>query len=571
MSWTIKLKLTCGFGIAILMLLACTLFAWHGISSATAAAVEVQKDYATVEEVEHFVSLAREITSEQRAYLISGDEKSIANLPVIRQDLDATNSALEKHLAGTPEADTMAQMKDVMLQRRTVVNEMLTAFKSQGFEAAKALFATGQDNLLLYKMLGLAEDLKQQEKAKLETAQKRQEQTRTQTIGFLLAACIAAAAVMVMVGFLITRSIKQNLQISIDMLDAMTRKNLAIPDGIPHSNDELSHAILAINGLKGSMHRMIGTMANAATEVAGAGTEISHTSSEIANSVDAERREVEHIASALHEMTITVQDVASNSHDAAKAAEQAVSAAETGGHVVLGAVETMQRIAQTVGQAAADITKLGKETEGIGSVVSLIEDIATQTNLLALNATIEAARAGEQGKGFAVVASEVRRLAERTAEFTKEIANKISNVQHDAETAVRSMRQGKEDVDLGVTRASEARSSLNDILKAIGEAKERIAMIATATSEQSAATGELSMNVERISTQVITTSQGAEHNAQACAELAKLAESLHAIVHEFHLSDHNDRSTWNRSLEAAATVHRSDSTAMTPSYSLSQL
>src|SRR6266568_2475943 len=213
MSWTIKHKLTCGFGIAILMLIACTLLAWHGIGSATEAAVEVQNNYATIEEVEHFVSLAREVTSEQRAYLISGDEKSIANLPAIRQDLDATNSSLEQHLAGTPQADTMAQMKDVMLQRRTVVNEMLTAFKNQGFEAAKTLFSTGQDNLLLYKIIGVAEDLKQQEKDKLSAAQKKQQQVRTETIGFLIGACLSGAVMMFLVGFLITRSIEQNIQI----------------------------------------------------------------------------------------------------------------------------------------------------------------------------------------------------------------------------------------------------------------------------------------------------------------------------------------------------------------------
>jgi len=56
---------------------------------------------------------------------------------------------------------------------------------------------------------------------------------------------------------------------------------------------------------------------------------------------------------------------------------------------------------------------LSDSAERIGTVVQLIQAIASQTNLLALNATIESARAGDAGKGFAVVANEVKSHATR--------------------------------------------------------------------------------------------------------------------------------------------------------------
>ena len=113
-------------------------------------------------------------------------------------------------------------------------------------------------------------------------------------------------------------------------------------------------------------------------------------------------------------------------------ADEGVASVQT----AVGEIEAME---SDIGQAGENVTRLGADSQQIGSIVQTIKDIADQTNLLALNAAIEAARAGETGRGFAVVADEVRKLAERTTASTSQISGMVSNIQASTALAVDSM------------------------------------------------------------------------------------------------------------------------------------
>ncbi|NFO12430.1 phosphate/phosphite/phosphonate ABC transporter substrate-binding protein [Clostridium botulinum] len=73
-------------------------------------------------------------------------------------------------------------------------------------------------------------------------------------------------------------------------------------------------------------------------------------------------------------------------------------------------------------------SKLHDSSKSIIKFVEYIHDISSQTNLLALNASIEAARAGEAGRGFAVVANEIRKLADETDKFAREIDDIVKDL-----------------------------------------------------------------------------------------------------------------------------------------------
>jgi len=195
----------------------------------------------------------------------------------------------------------------------------------------------------------------------------------------------------------------------------------------------------------------------------------------------------------------------------------------------------MEKIAKSVSDLQVVIQGLNKNSEKIGDIVGVIDDVADQTNLLALNAAIEAARAGEQGRGFAVVADEVRKLAERTTSSTKEIADMVKSIQGDTSQAVSSMEEAGKEVKEGVGVAGKAGGALKKIMEMSQGVNQIVQQIATAAEEQAAASEEISSNVESITSVSKQSASGVQQTSSAAQELSSLTDNLQSLVNQFKL------------------------------------
>jgi methyl-accepting chemotaxis protein len=241
------------------------------------------------------------------------------------------------------------------------------------------------------------------------------------------------------------------------------------------------------------------------------------------------------MAATVEEMSVSIDQVGEHAGTAQRISVDSGEASRQGGAVVHQATAEMQQIAEAVTDSAKTIQELQGYSTEISTIVHVIGDIADQTNLLALNAAIEAARAGEQGRGFAVVADEVRKLAERTSQSTRQIAEMIDRIQSGAERATAEMQSSVERVGRGMDSAHLAAESISTIQQGSARVGQAIDDIALALREQSVAMQAFARNVEGVAQMSEASSAVASQTSKSARQLASMADDLRRNASRFQV------------------------------------
>jgi methyl-accepting chemotaxis protein len=237
-------------------------------------------------------------------------------------------------------------------------------------------------------------------------------------------------------------------------------------------------------------------------------------------------------ATAMDQMNTAVLEVARLAQEAATDADEARGRAGEGAELVTRVVESIVDVAKRAESLRASMEELDERAEGIGKVLSVIEDIADQTNLLALNAAIEAARAGEAGRGFAVVADEVRKLAEKTMQATNEVHGVVTGIQEGARSNVEAMEEAVRSVRRSTELAGKSGQALESIVAMAADSADRVRSIATAAEEQSSASEEINRSTTEV-TRICGLTDGLMHDASSAIDrLSNLSRQLRAVISE---------------------------------------
>ncbi len=253
----------------------------------------------------------------------------------------------------------------------------------------------------------------------------------------------------------------------------------------------------------------------------------------IRQGTDSQMARINETATAMEEMNATVLEVARNAGHAAEQSERSRDKAQEGADLVARTVYSMNALQQMMTEKLrGNMHKLGQQSESIGQVMNVINDIADQTNLLALNAAIEAARAGEAGRGFAVVADEVRKLAEKTMGATKEVGENIKEIQNLAQANVTGMDEAVDAINEVTDLSNSSGTMLQEILEMADISAGQVQSIATAAEEQSAASEEITRSIDDINAIANDNAQRVNETDTDIQRLVSQADELSRMIAE---------------------------------------
>lgn len=328
--------------------------------------------------------------------------------------------------------------------------------------------------------------------------------------------------------------------------------------------DEIAGVANSFKKVQIRLNETIGVVADSASQVAGASqvlsgssvqtsegsVQIAKTINNIALGASQQSDQIDSILRMLGETISEVTDCLHEAETALKTAKESTVIAKEGEAAISDAIKHLSTVTQTVSFATESIQKLGKRSEEIGGIITVITSIADQTNLLALNAAIEAARAGEHGKGFAVVAEEVRALAEQSRLASGQITKLISDIQSETAVTVQTMESNLLAVEEQVNVINKGGDALVQIVDRVAHTEVNVAHMHEAFNQVYANSTDVQRAMQDISAIIEGTAAASEQVAATAQEqtatmaditanskdLAQIADSLQQEVQKFKLS-----------------------------------
>lgn len=240
----------------------------------------------------------------------------------------------------------------------------------------------------------------------------------------------------------------------------------------------------ALNLLSDETAKVLQRVTRIAADVADVSRQVKSQADTVLQVASAEKYEAEQAALELGEASSVMLDIADLALTCNSAAEKAINTTDRAQQTVLGTVQGIGTIRDTIRETEKRIKRLGERSQEIGGVVNLINGIAERTHILALNAAMHAASAGEAGRGFAVVANEVQRLAENAREATAKIAALVSNIQTETADTVVTMNDAISQVVHGADLAQQAGEEMRATRDTTADLVQLVQRIAANSSTQ---------------------------------------------------------------------------------------
>ncbi|GAB6156112.1 hypothetical protein JCM17380_48640 [Desulfosporosinus burensis] len=536
-------KLILGFGLVLLMMI---------ISSAFSLYQNVQMEKATAAIAQDAMPLGRladdlltQLVNEEsaaRGYVVSGDISYLApyyaGKDQIQKDLEEIAAFLPSH----PEiAALMTRGQPLIEQAQVYFLEQITLVQLGDMVSARLKIGSTRATTDGYRAVN--NDMRLEIDRITQNALNQSQIANERAQLSLLILTIVSIVWGLLVALVLARMIAKPLAKVSRTMERVAEGDLTFDQIVINGRDEIGMMVDSVNQMQANLRSLIQRSKESAWQIATSAQEMSASTAEATKSVEQVTSTVQNMAEGANEQAIQAQEAASmvenitqaiseirqRIEEIAKSSEQTQVLVGDGFSAIQNQNDKMkENLAATekVDKATDDLVNQSHE---VGRILETISAIAGQTNLLALNAAIEAARAGEHGRGFAVVAEEVRKLAEGSAQSTREIAEILQKIQAGAEVAAREMDNTRQIVDGQNSAVFRTDQIFREISASVGEMVEKIGAV-NASAEQ------IDNSAKGITETIASISAVAEETAAATEQASASTEEQSAITQQIAAS-----------------------------------
>lgn len=532
---TIGKKLTVGFGLVVFLIVLSGGITFFLLSSMKPLAEDIDERTDKINEAAKIRANVLRIVMNIEIITVTTDTKKIEELKneieTFRSNYRKSLEFLEKTTRTEEGKKRLNEFQEAIKDAAGSNNKLIELAKAGKNKEALELF----DKEVTPKLNRLYNALDSVVKFQYDGLKKRATEIKSiiaEEITIVTIITLISIAIAVVFSTLISRSVRKPVTELQGVLEKVAHGDLSVNVKV-ESKDEIGMISQSLNEAITSIKKLIAESKTISSSLASSSEQLSATTEEISRNLKSQTERASQIASAAEEMSQTVIDIAKNASNIAEVSVTTAGVAKEGKDMTINTANEIKVIEGAISKLSEVINILGDRSRQIGEIVTVIKDIADQTNLLALNAAIEAARAGEQGRGFAVVADEVRKLAERTAKATDEIADMIRGIQSEVDVAEGSMEDATKKVASGVELSQKSANILGQIVGKAQELQSMIQQIASATEEMSSVTDHITQDIGSIAEGSKEISLAVDQSAQTASDIARLGGELNTAIGRF--------------------------------------
>lgn len=331
-----------------------------------------------------------------------------------------------------------------------------------------------------------------------------------------------------------TRKMFENIVKSANQFSAHSSK---VASGDLRSHLEVKDSEDVMKQLGNDLNTMTETLATITKEITQACQYMVTTVEEVRRAIDTQSSGASEQASSINEISASLSEIEKSSTQTMEkakslglSAERTRETGQQGLASVDQSVDGMKKIRDKVQIIAQTILDLSHQTQQIGEITSVVNNLSQQSKMLALNASIEAAKAGEAGKGFAVVAIEVKNLAEQSEQATTQVQKILENIRYATEKAVMVTEEGTKGVDEGkelVEKTGEIIRNLNDVIHETTMASQQIE---SAVRQESAGIEQITTGMNEINQVTASFVESVKQTTEAINNLSEIAKNLKSYI-----------------------------------------